>query len=310
METRTIGDGAAALTVSVVGLGCNAFGRRIDEARSAAVVHAALDAGITFFDTAESYGGGESETFIGRALGKRRRDVVIATKFGWGPGGAGAAGIARAVEGSLRRLGTDCIDLYQLHKPDSATPHEETLQALDALVRAGKVRQIGCSNFSAAQLEAAEAAAAACGTARYVTAQNEYSVLDRGIEDGLAPVCEALGVGILPFYPLARGLLTGKYRRGEAPPPGSRLAAGGDWRVSGTLEQADFDTLEALEGFAAARRHDLLALAFSWLLAQKTVPTVIAGATRPEQVAANAAAASWTMTGDDLAEIDRILGVA
>jgi aryl-alcohol dehydrogenase-like predicted oxidoreductase len=302
MEFRKIGDGDDALSVSVVGLGCNAFGRRIDEARSAAVINAALDAGINFFDTAESYGNGQSEEFIGRTLGARRREVVIATKFGWGGNGGGAANVHRAVDASLKRLGTDWIDLYQLHKPDPSVQHEETLYALDELVRAGKVRQIGCSNFSAAQLWAANASAAANGTARYVTAQNKYSVLERDVEgQGLAAACERLGVGILPYYPLARGLLTGKYRRGAPPPTGSRLEAG-------ALAGTNFDLLERLEALARDRGFDLLALAFSWLLAQPAVPTVIAGATRADQIHANAAAAGWAMTKDDLAAIDGILG--
>lgn len=306
MESRKIGDGEEALSVSVVGLGCNAFGRRIDGAASERVIHAALDAGITFFDTAETYGGGQSEEFLGRALGARRKDVAVATKFGWGADGASRAAVIRAIDGSLRRLRTGWIDLYQLHKPDPATPHEETLSALDEAVRAGKVRFVGCSNFSTGQLEDANAVAERNGLCRYVTAQNPWSVLDRRIEGALVPACDRLKVGMLPYYPLARGLLTGKYRRNAAPPRGSRLG-GSDRRSTGVLEGADFDTLEALEAFAAARGHDLLTLAFSWLIAQKTVPSVIAGASRPEQCAANVAAAGWAMSRAELDEIDRIV---
>lgn len=297
------GDGAT-LKVSVVGLGCNAFGGRIDEAATEAVVHAALDCGINFFDTADIYGGeGVSEEFLGRALGRRRADIVLASKFGMSkgaiPGGGGGDYVARAVEDSLRRLGTDCIDLYQFHQPDPDTPVAETLEALDRLVQSGKVRHIGCSNMSATQLSEALGASGAGDMASFVTAQNHYSLLHRDIEDELAPLCEERGIGILPFYPLARGMLTGKYRRGEPAPAGSRLR-------DRTLSDADFDVLEPLETFCAERDHTLLELAISWLAAQPAVPCVISGATRPEQVAANARAAEWKLSPEDLAEIDRI----
>ena len=215
--------------------------------------------------------------------------------------------IIDACEGSLRRLGTDYIDLYQYHKPDPNTPIAETLEALDALVRAGKVRHVGCSNLTADQLEEALAVSRAGGLAAFVTAQDPYSVLDRGIEGGLTGVCEANGIGILPYYPLARGLLTGKYHRGEPAPAGSRLAEGGR-RAAGALTDQNFDVLEPLEAFCAERGRTLLELAFSWLAAQPAVPCVIAGATKPEQVAANARAADWKLTPEDLAEIDRITG--
>jgi len=307
MRMKTIGAGDAAISISAVGLGCNAFGRRIDAAATERVVHAAIDAGITFFDTAEGYGNGQSEDFIGRALGKRRREVVLATKFGWGlqhvPGkGTGSReNIMVAVEGSLKRLRTDAIDLYQIHKPDATTPIAETLAAMDELVKVGKVRLIGCSNFSAAQLDEAADAAKAAGISSFVTAQNPWSVLNRGIEDDLVPRCEALGVGILPFYPIERGLLTGKYRRGAAPPTGARLGGA-------ETARADFDTIEALERYALSRGHDLLTLAISWLASKSVVASVISGATRPEQLAANAAAGGWDMTVEDYAEIDKILG--
>lgn len=306
MEFRTVGPQAGeTMQVSLVGLGCNAFGRRINEKESIAVVHAALDAGITFFDTAESYGDGKSETWLGKGLGARRKDVVVATKFGWGrlhapgKGGGSRANIEKAVEGSLKRLGTDWIDLFQLHKPDSSTPIAETLDALDELVKAGKVRYVGCSNFSGAQLAEAAQVAAARKRMPFVTAQNEYNVLDRAIEGDLLPVCRANGVRILPYYPIARGLLTGKYHRGKAAPKGSRL--------EGALSGADFATLEALEAFASARGHTLLDLAMSWLGSMPETASVIAGATRPEQLAQNAAAASWRMTAEERSEIDRIV---
>ena len=302
----------AEIKVSAMGLGCNAFGRRIDAAQSKAVIEAALDARITFFDTAESYGDGLSEEYIGRALGTRRADVMLATKFGWSrdpsraSGGGTKRSVEKSVEGSLKRLNTDWIDLYQLHKPDPGTPIAETLEAMDALVRAGKVRAIGCSNFSGVQLAEALSVSRQRGLAPFITAQNEYSVLDRGIEADLVPVCSKNGVGILPFYPLARGLLTAKYRRGEPAPQGSRFSEGG--RFGGSLAKADFDMLEALEAFAKSGGRSLLDLAISWLASQPCVPCVISGATRPEQVRDNARSAEWVMTADELAEIDRITG--
>ena len=301
MNTRRIG----SLEASVVGLGCNNFGQRIDEAASIAVVHAALDAGINFFDTAESYGNGKSEEFLGKALGTRRGQVLIATKFGHSRGhpdrGAHPTYIRRAAEQSLRRLGTDVIDLYQLHTPDPAVPIADTLGALDELVKAGKVREIGCSQFSVAQLREAEAAVKP-GAARFVSVQNEYSLLRRDPEQGVLQECERAGLAFLPFFPLASGLLTGKYRKGKGIPEGSRIA---DW-FEGKIAPVDLDRVEALIAFAEARGHTLLELAFSWLLAHRAVASVIAGATSPQQVRANVAAASWSLTAAEMAEIDSI----
>jgi aryl-alcohol dehydrogenase-like predicted oxidoreductase len=300
VETRSIG----SLQVSVVGLGCNNFGARIDETESTAVVHAALDAGITFFDTAELYADGKSEEFLGRALGRRRAQVSIATKFGhkrWHPDrGAHPTYIRRAVEASLKRLGTDVIDLYQLHTPDPLVPIADTLGALDALVKAGKVREIGCSQFSVEQLREA-AAAVKTGAARFVSVQNEYSLLRREPERGVLAECERQGLAFLPFFPLASGLLTGKYRRGKGVPEGSRIA---DW-FEGKISKVDLDRIEGLIGFAEARGHTILDLAFAWLRAHKVIASVIAGATMPEQVRANVAA-EWALTREEMAEIDRI----
>jgi aryl-alcohol dehydrogenase-like predicted oxidoreductase len=301
MDTRRIG----SLEVSVVGLGCNNFGQRIDEAASIGVVHAALDAGITFFDTAELYGDGKSEEYLGRALGTRRAGVVIATKFGHSRGhpdkGAHPTYIRRAVELSLRRLGTDVIDLYQLHAPDPNVPIADTLGALDELVKAGKVREIGCSQFSVSQLREAEAAVKP-GAARFVSVQNEYSLLRREPEEGVLQECERLGLAFLPFFPLASGLLTGKYRKGKGVPEGSRIA---DW-FEGKISRTDLDRIEKLIAFAESRGHTILELAFSWLLAHGVVASVIAGATNREQVRANVSAARWRLTKDDLAEVDRL----
>jgi aryl-alcohol dehydrogenase-like predicted oxidoreductase len=307
MQTRTIG----ALEVSVVGLGCNNFGGRIDEPATTAVVDAALDAGINFFDTADIYGGTHSEEFLGRALGARRDEVIVATKFGMPLDderkGASAAYVRRAVEDSLRRLGTDRIDLYQLHAPDESTPIDETLGALDELVQAGKVREIGCSNFSAEQIDAATTTSSDRGFARFVSVQNEYSVLRRGPERfGVLDACERDDVGFIPYFPLASGVLTGKYRRGEAPPEGTRLGGMPD-RAASALTDKVFDRVEALDGWARDHGHTLLELAFAWLLARPAVASVIAGATKPEQARANAATAAWTLTDADLAEIDELL---
>jgi aryl-alcohol dehydrogenase-like predicted oxidoreductase len=303
METRTIG----SLEVSVVGLGCNNFGRRLDAAQTASVIDAALDAGINFFDTADVYGGGQSETFIGQALGSRRNAVVIATKFGNpmdGQGsGASRAYIQQAVEASLRRLGTDHIDLYQLHRPDPNVSIEETLGALDELVQVGKVREIGCSNFSVEQLRAAEAART--GGARFVSVQNEYSLLRRDPERDVLPECERAGITFLPYFPLASGLLSGKYRRGEPAPSDSRLAGGGR---ADLLSDQNLAIVEDLIQFAESRGHTILELAVSWLLARPVVASVIAGATKPEQVHVNAGAGSWQLTNDELSEIGRIVG--
>lgn len=308
METRAIG----SLDASVIGLGCNNFGGRMDEPATHEVVHAAVDAGITLFDTADVYGGTKSEEFLGRALGARRGEVLVATKFG-APidderKGASAAYVRRAVDDSLRRLGTDRIDLYQLHFPDSATPLEETLTALDELVRAGKVREIGCSNFSADLLDRATKISAADRLARFVSVQNEYSLLRRGPEkQGVLDACERDDVAFIPYFPLASGVLSGKYARGEAPPAGTRLAGMPADRVDQALSPQVFDRVEALRGWAADHGHSLLELAFAWLLARDSVASVIAGATKVEQVRANAAAATWRLDAAELAEIDEVI---
>ncbi|MHB1297660.1 MAG: aldo/keto reductase [Gemmatimonadaceae bacterium] len=302
MEKRRIGQ----LEVSVVGLGCNNFGTRLDEPASAAVIHAALDAGINFLDTADIYGLGLSEEYIGRALGDRRDAMVLATKFGK-PMGAGNRGarpdyIRRAVEDSLRRLRTDRIDLYQLHEPDAGVPIADTLGALDDLVRAGKVREIGCSNFSVARIREASAAATDEGTARFTSVQNEYSLLEREPERGVLAECERLGAAFLPFYPLASGLLSGKYRRGAPAPEGTRLSKPG--RLAEPAMDAKLARVEAMRAFANERGHELLELAFAWLLARPVVASVIAGATSPAQVKANVATVAWKLTTADLRAID------
>lgn len=306
--------GRSGLTVSTVGLGCNAFGSRIDADRTLAVVRAALDAGITFFDTADTYGStaGESEALLGRALGSDRADVIIATKFGMDTRGAngpdwGVRGsrryIRKAVEASLRRLGTDWIDLYQMHAPDPRTPIGETLNALDELVAEGKIRYAGSSQFAAWQVTDADWTARTKGTERFISAQNKYSLYDRAAEAELVPACVHLGIGILPYFPLEFGLLTGKYRRGQEAPAGTRLAV-----QTSRLQTADFDQIEALERFGADRGLTLLQVAIGGLAAQPAVGSVIAGATRPEQVAQNAAAGTWQPTADDLAALAAATG--
>ena len=303
METRRIG----TLEVSAVGLGCNNFGTRLDYDGTAAVVEAALDAGITFFDTADIYGRGRSEEFLGGILGPRRSHVVIATKFGMemGEGRQGARPdyVRRAVADSLKRLRTDHIDLYQLHRPDPATPIAETLAALDGLVRAGQVREIGCSFFTAAELEAARAAAGA--GAKFASVQNEYSLLHREPERGVLAECERQGLGFLPYYPLASGILTGKHRRGGGTARGTRLASNAEW-ARRFLTDHNLAVAEALAAFAASRGRTLLELAVSWLLSRPVVASVIAGASSPAQVRANAAAGAWRIAPDGLAEIDKL----
>ncbi|PWU21309.1 MAG: aldo/keto reductase [Candidatus Rokuibacteriota bacterium] len=303
METRHIG----SLEVSIVGLGCNNFGMRIDAEASARVVHAALDAGVTFFDTADIYGATESEVFLGRALAARRNSAVVATKFGMRVDakrqGARPEYVRQAVEDSLRRLGTDRIDLYQLHQPDPTVPIADTLGALDELVRAGKVREIGCSNFSAAQLRES-AAAVARGAARFVSVQNEFSLVNREAESEVLSECERLGMIFLPYFPLASGLLTGKVRRGEPAPAGTRLSQ--DWAATRFATDDKMATAEALAAYARSRKHTLLELAISWLVSYPIVASVIAGATSPEQVRQNVAAGGWRLTEADRAEIDKI----
>lgn len=309
MEERQIGH--SGLRVSVTGLGCNNFGTRLDAEGSRAVIHAALDAGITLFDTAESYGDTRSESLLGEYLGPRRRDIVLATKFGWAPTGAKPGGgsrryIMRAVEDSLRRLRTDWIDLYYLHKPDPMTPIEETLRALDELIRQGKIRYAGCSNLAAWQLTEAHFTAKLHGLNGFICAQDEWSLLVRGIERDLVPAARAAGLGVVPYFPLASGLLTGKYRNG-ATPQGTRLErnAGLANRFATAANRAKADQLA---DFAAARGHTLAELAFAWLLGRPAVPSVIAGASSPGQVAENVTAGNWVLSAEDLAEIDRITG--
>jgi aryl-alcohol dehydrogenase-like predicted oxidoreductase len=307
VEKRRIG----SLDVSVVGVGCNNFGMRIDAKRADEVVHAALDAGITLFDTADIYGGTKSEEFLGRALGSRRDEAIVATKFG-GPideerkGGASATYVKRAVEDSLKRLGTDRIDLYQLHFPDQSVPIDKTLGALDELVRAGKVREIGCSNFSSAMIADAETQSASHGFARFVSVQNEYSLLNRKPERHVLEACEKFGIAFIPYFPLASGVLTGKYRRGEQPPEGTRLANAPAERAAVALSDRNFDIVEALEKWVGDHGHSLLDVAMAWLLSRPVVASVIAGATRAEQARANAAAASWQMTAEEVAQVDAI----
>jgi len=295
--------------VSVVGLGCNNFGRRVDLEGTRAVVDAALAEGITLFDTSNTYGDphGRSEEFLGEVLVGRSDQVVLATKFGMdmgdGLGPRGSRGyILQAVEASLRRLRTDVIDYYWYHQPDGVTPIAETLETLDGLVQAGTVRAIGASNFSAEQIAEADAVARDRGFAPFTAIQNNYSLLSREAERAVLPTCERLGLGFVPFFPLASGLLTGKYRRGEPAPAGTRLA-GRD--QAGTAEQ--FDLVEALEGYAAARELTLADVAIGALLAREVVSSVIAGATKPEQVRANVAAARWTPDEHDLAELEELL---
>jgi aryl-alcohol dehydrogenase-like predicted oxidoreductase len=307
MEQRRIG----SLEVSVVGLGCNNLGRRIDEARGREVVDAALDAGITLLDTADIYGDGRSEEYLGRILEGRRDRVVVATKFGSGLGGGkpggGRPGYARQmVEGSLRRLRTDRIDLYQMHQPDASTPIADTLGALGELVGEGKVREIGSSNFTAEQIREAERAIRP-GAPRFVSVQNELNVLERDDDDlkGLREA-EALGLAYLPYFPLASGRLTGKYRRGEPVPDGSRLAGWSEHVRAELLSDATFDRIDALTRFAHERGHTLLELAFAWLLAQRPVASVIAGATTAEQVRANVGASAWRLGGQELAALEEL----
>ena len=303
MDKRKIG----SLEVSVVGLGCNNFGWRIDAAASARVVDAALESGINFLDTADIYGNGQSEEFLGKALRGRWSQVVIATKFGIkmeGHGeGADPSYIERAVEGSLRRLGTDRIDLYQLHKPDPKTPVADTLRALDRLVKSGKVREIGASNFTAEQIREADDAVRP-GAARFVSVQNDYSLLNRKAETDVLPECVRRGLAFLPYFPLANGLLSGKYSSAQPHPPGSRGATGWGPKV---FTKENLELVDDLRRFTESRSHSLLELAFSWLASRAAVASVIAGASSPEQARENAHAADWKLSVDELLELDRIL---
>jgi aryl-alcohol dehydrogenase-like predicted oxidoreductase len=294
MELRDLGE--SGLRVSRVGLGCNNFGGRLELEATRAVVEAALEAGVTFFDTAEAYGnGGGSERQLGEILEGRRDQVVLSTKFAWQPGDgrAAPAAIRRSIEGSLGRLRTDHVDLYYLHRPDPDIPIGDTLVALDELIQAGKVRAIGCSNFSAEQLAEADRVAREQGTARFTVLQNHYNLLRRDDEAEVLPLCLKLGVAYITYFPLASGLLTGKYRRGQPAPEGARLAGR-------QIEDEQFDRIDALELFAEERGHTLHELAIAALASTPGIGSVIAGATKPEQVRSNAAAASWRLTEDDL----------
>ena len=310
MEFKNLG--RSGLQVSVVGLGCNNFGMRCDFDQSQAVVYKALDEGINLFDTADVYGGGgKSEEFLGKILQGRRNEVVIATKFamkmGEGPMRSGGSRkyIMSALEDSLRRLGTDYIDLYQMHRPDPTVPIEETLRALDDAVRAGKVRYLGHSNFAGWQAAEAHFVAQRDGYTPFISAQNEYNLLDRRIESELVPACNQYGVGVLPFFPLASGFLTGKYRQGQDLPAGTRLANAGPM-AGRLLNERNYETLGNLEAFADERGKTTLDVAIGWLASLPHVGSVIAGATRPEQVAQNVAAGEWKLNADELAEVDAI----
>jgi len=304
--------GGSGLRVSLVGLGCNNFGGRIDFEASKQVVHKALDAGITLFDTADAYGErGGSEEALGRILGDRRKDIVLATKFGLPMddaetlSGASRRYIMTAVEASLRRLKTDWIDLYQQHRPDPRTPIEETLRALDDLVRQGKVRYVGCSNLPAWQVVEAVFTSKHLGLNAYVSCQDEYSLVVREPDKELIPAMQRHGLGLLPYFPLASGLLTGKYRRNAQMPQGARLSK--IQRLSDRfLTEDNWAKAERLADFCEKRGHSLLELAFSWLAARPTVASVIAGATRPEQIEANIRAVGWTLTPEEIAEVDRL----
>lgn len=310
MQFRNLGH--SGLRVSLVGLGCNNFGGRIDLDAAREVVDAAIEHGITLFDTADIYGNrGGSETALGELLGARRKQIVLATKFGMNMDeegvkkGGSRRYIVEAVEASLKRLRTDWIDLYQIHRPDPLTPIEETLRALEDLIRQGKIRYIGCSNLPSWQVADAWWTAKTLGTERFASCQDEYSLLKRGAEQELIPAARHFGMGLLPYFPLANGLLTGKYQRNAPLPEGARMTREAQ-RASEVLTEGNWDRTEKLAAFCAARGRTLVELAFSWLAAQPVVSSVIAGATRPEQVAANVKAADWALTAEDLAEIDKI----
>ncbi len=316
MEYRYLGN--SGLQVSVVGLGTNNFGRRLDAGidadQAAAVVRECLDQSINFFDTADVYGGrGPSEEYLGRALQGHRQEVVIATKFGARMGdqpmrsGGSRRWMMQAVEDSLRRLGTDYIDLYQVHQPDPRTPDEETMRGLDDLVRSGKVRYVGASNYPGWRLARSQSIAQACGYAPLVSIQSEYNVLNRKLEAEVIPAAQHFGISLVPFYPLASGLLTGKYRR-DATGASGRLAQGRDSISGYELTAENFDRVERLEAFARERGHTILELALSWLASLDYLGSIIAGATRPEQVTANAAAASWRLSREEMAAVDALVG--
>jgi aryl-alcohol dehydrogenase-like predicted oxidoreductase len=314
MELRNLG--RSGLRVSLVGLGCNNFGQRVDLETARGVVHRALDLGVTLLDTADIYGGrGGSEEALGQILGDRRKDIVLASKFGMAMDdadvlkGASRRYIMRAVEASLRRLRTDWIDLYQVHRFDPLTPIEETMRALDDLIRQGKLRYVGCSNFPAWRVAEAHWTARHLNLNGFVSIQDEYSLLVRDIERDLIPAAHGYGLGLLPYFPLASGLLTGKYRKGEAPAADTRFAKMANL-AERYLTEANFALVEKLDAFAKAHGHALLELAFAWLAAREPVASVIAGVTRPEQVEQNVKAVEWKLTPEDLAEIDRLGGNA
>ena len=306
MEFRQLG--RSGVSVSEIGLGCNNFGGRVDQSGTKRVVDAALDHGITLFDTADVYGGSNSEVFLGKALGSKRSDVIIATKFGMAMGqdalsrGGSRRYIMKAVEASLQRLGTDYIDLYQIHFPDPVTPIDETLAALDDLVRSGKVRYVGSSNFSSWQIADADWTARSEGYTRFVSAQNHMNLFERAVVHEVIPGCRHFGLGMLPYFPLASGLLTGKYVRGEAAPEGTRLANAGA-RAGRALSDNNFDRLEALTSFADERSRSLLELALGWLLSFEEVSSVIAGATREEQIHSNVEGAGMRLDADEMREV-------
>jgi len=310
MELRRVGN--STLEVSVVGLGGNNFGGRLDLEATWAVVHRALDLGVTLIDTADAYNSGASEELLGRILGERRKQVVLATKFGMAVDGsrrvAGASRgyLVQAVEASLQRLRTDWIDLYQLHRPDAATPIEETLRALDNLVRQGKVRHIGCSNLTGAQIAEAQQTAQRHGLAHFIAAQDQYSLLARGIERELIPAIQTHGVGLIPYFPLASGLLTGKFKRGAPLPPNTRMSSAR--YADRFVNERNWRLVDELAAFARGRGHSLLELAFGWLIGKTAVASVIAGASSPEQVEQNVRAAGWKLTAEEMAEVDRITG--
>jgi aryl-alcohol dehydrogenase-like predicted oxidoreductase len=307
MEMRSIG----SIPVPLAGVGCNNFGRRIDEDRAREVVDAAFEVGATLFDTADLYGDARSEGFLGKALKSRRDEAVIVSKFGMrtppdGLSGGDPVWVVRACEDSLTRLATDRIDVYLIHTPDDTTPIGDTLTAMSRLVDEGKVREIGCSNFSEKQLDEAEEAAKEKGIRRFVTVQNEYSLLAREAREEVLPACRRLGLSFMPYFPLASGMLTGKYRRGQPPPPGTRMAGRDGWDEFLTDER--FDLVERLTAFAKEHGHTNLELAMSWLATQPEIATVIAGATTPEQVRENAASVeAWRLSDDEFAEIDELL---
>jgi aryl-alcohol dehydrogenase-like predicted oxidoreductase len=301
MEYRKLG----TLDVSLVGIGCNNFGWRTDAAGAAAVVDTALDAGINFFDTADIYGAGQSEEFLGKAIKGRRHQAIIATKFGMklgdAKGGADSKYILESLDGSLRRLQTDVIDLYQIHCPDPNTPIEETMSALNDAIKAGKVREIGCSNFPVEQIRAARATR---GPRHFASVQNDYSMFKRDAEADVLPECASTGIRFLPFFPLANGLLTGKYRKGKPFPESSRAK---DAFGPMVFTAENLERVEGLIAFAESRGHSILQFAFSWLAARPEISSVIAGAKTPEQVRENSRAGSWKLTPDELTQVDRIL---